>query len=57
MKHHAENIAQVHKEVQWWKERAEELKSEFKRVDDERHKLSGRVDVLVSQQLSVCCFL
>lgn len=55
--HHNETLNQTRLEVKWWKERAEEWKDEFKRADEERHKLIARVDDMVSQQLNVCPYL
>lgn len=44
--HQAETISQLRKEAQQWKD-------QFMRVEEERSRLSSRVDELVAQQLYV----
>ena len=47
--HQAATIAELRREAQAWKE-------QFLRVEDERSRLSARIEEMVSQRVSVRCF-
>lgn len=65
MKHQAETIAQLREEVTQWKSQLSRLeetsrrevqdwKEQYLRAEQERSRLSARVDELIAEQLQVC---